>query len=252
MTHSLATIFPLPRFVLLLVLLAPGAGAATDEAGDPFDILGFRLGMTAEEVEATFRRHRPEIDLQIQHATYHYSDGLRQHKTEPFLEEIAGHLRDPASGSTLHVTVEFSPPPDGGRAVQIVRSDANIVNPITLAEYREALIGKYGQPASERFSPEWHFPAGRSLCSSSANGPVAGNFSTLAQGVDRDQKLADPSRCASYLVFRMKGDPVTGVYARMVDVEGAIRTHLAASAWVAELEAEAVARRKAEGRGPEL
>ena len=152
----------------------------------------------------------------------------------------------------LLATMVPLPPPDGGRVMQITRNDRKIVNPVTLAEYQAALIGKYGEPASKHYGLQWHFPGGRGLCSSAMNGPVASHLSSLAQGRDRDQKLANPSLCASYLTFRMTGDPVTEVYARMVDVEQAIRTHLAASAWVGELETQAVDNRTAVGRGPEL
>lgn len=238
---------------VLLTLPAFSGTAAADDASDGFDILGFRLGMSQAQAEAVFRSLNRDVELNVQHASYRYSDGLQNFETEPFLDRISGNIRyDIATKAILHVTVEFSPPPEGGKVVQIVRQDNNIANPVTLAEYREALIAKYGPPASERYGLQWHFPAERRLCSSSANGPVASNVSTLVQGRDREQKFADPSQCASYLTFRMTGDPVGSMYARMVDVEHAIRTQLSASAWVAELEAQAVAKRKAQGQGPEL
>lgn len=249
--HKRAT--PMPMQWLLLVLLALGGTATADESTDNFDILGFRLGMTPDEAEAVFRRLNPDIELKTDHGYYRYSDGLQNLQTETFLDKISGTIRyDPATKTNLYVAVEFSPPPEGGKVVQIVRQDSNIANPVTLAEYKEALVAKYGAPATERYGLQWHFPGARSLCSSSASGPVAGNLTTLAQGRDREQNLADPSRCASYLTFRMTGDPVISVFARMVDVENAIRTQLAASAWVADLQAKAVAKREAEGRGPEL
>lgn len=237
----------------LLVLLALCGTAIADEDTNSFDILGFRLGMTPDEAEAAFRRLNPNVELKTDHGYYRYSDGLQDLKTDTFLDKISGTIRhDRETKTTLYVAVEFSPPPDGGKAVQIVRQDSNIANPVTLPEYKEALIAKYGAPATERYGLQWHFPADRSLCSSSASGPGAGNLGTLAQGRDREQKLANPSQCASYLTFRTTGDPVVDVYARLVDVENAIRTQLAASAWVADLQAEAVAARKAQGKGPEL
>jgi hypothetical protein len=237
---------------LLLALLALCGTVTAEEDTDSFDILGFRLGMTADEAEAVFRRLNPDIQLETYRAQYRYSDGLQDFQTDEFLDRIAGTIRhDPATKAILHITVEFAPPPEGGKAVQIVRQDNNIANPVTLTEYKEALVGKYGPPATERYGLQWHFPHGRSLCSTSANGPVAGNLHELAQG-DREQKLANPSQCASYLTFRMTGEPVSDVYARMTDVENAIRAQLAASAWVADLEARAVAARKAQGKGPEL
>lgn len=241
-----------PRVVqsVLLALLALCGTAAADES---FDILGFRPGMTPDEAEAVFRRLNPEVELKTDHSYYRYSDGLQDLRTETFIDKISATVRhDRETKTTLYVAVEFSPPPEGGKVVQIVRQDSNIANPVTLAEYKDALVGKYGAPATEHYGLQWHFPAGRSLCSSRASGPNAGDLKTLAQGRDREQKLADPSRCASYLTFRMTGDPVVDVYARLVDVEHAIRAQLAASAWVAELQAEAVAAREAKGQGPEL
>lgn len=227
--------------------------AAADDGADGFDILGFRLGMTRDEAEAVFHRLNPDIELQVRNSYYHYSDGLNDHQTDEFLDRISGTVRhDLVTQAVLSIFLEFSPPPEGGRVVQIVRQDNNIANPVTLAEYRQALIDKYGPPATERYGLQWHFPGDRSLCSTSANGPGAGDLNGLVQGRDREQKLANPSQCASYLTFRMTGDPVGSVYARMVDVEHAIRAQLAANAWVSELQAEAVARRKAQGQGPEL
>lgn len=235
---------------LLLVLLALSGPASGEEGTDDFDILGFRLGMTQEEAESVFRNLNPDVQLETYRAHYRYSDGLQDLQTDDFLDRISGTIRqDQATKAILHITVEFAPPPEGGRAVQITRQDNNIANPVTLAEYKEALVGKYGPPAAERFGLQWHFPGDRSLCSTSANGPVAGHLNELAQD---EQKLANPSQCASYLTFRMTGEPVTDVYARMVDVENAIRAQLAASAWVADLEAQAIAARKAKGQGPEL
>jgi hypothetical protein len=245
LSHNLKLVTP------LLVLLALSGAAVADE--DTFDILGFRLGMTPDEAEAVFRHLNPEVELNIDHGYYRYSDGLQDIRTEPFLEKIRGTIRyNRETKTTLYVAVEFSPPPDGGKVVQVIRQDSNIANPVTLAEYSEALVAKYGAPATRQYGLQWHFPDGRSFCSNSASGPVSGNLGTLAQGRDREQKLADPSRCASYLTFRMTGDPVVDVYARMVDVEHAIRAQLAAGAWVAGLQAEAVAAREAQGRRPEL
>jgi hypothetical protein len=238
---------------LLVVMLALCPPVAADDGAEGFDILGFRLGMTRDEAEAVFRRLNPDIELKVQNSYYSFSDGLNDHQTDEFLDRISGTIRhDRATKAILSVIVEFSPPPEGGTVVQIVRQDNNIANPVTLAEYRQALIGKYGPPATELYGLQWHFPEDRSLCSSNASGPGAHDLKTLVQGRDREQKLANPSLCASYLTFRMTGDPVGSVYARMVDVEQAIRAQLAANAWVAELQAEAVARRKAQGQGPEL
>jgi hypothetical protein len=251
--HAMMTV--VSRFIrgLALALLALSGPAAAEESESPFDILGFRLGMTPEQVASVFRQLNPDMDLKTDHRHFRYSDGLADHQTESFVGRLSGNIRlDGKTKSTLYVAVEFSPPPEGGRAVQIVRSDSNIVNPVTLAEYRDALIAKYGPPSAERYGLQWHFPADRTLCSNSANGPVAGQLGTLAQGRDRAQKLADPSQCASYLSFRMTGDPVTDVYARLIDVEHAIRSQLAANAWVARQQAEAVEARKAKGKGPEL
>lgn len=237
----------------LAVLLALCGPASANETASQFDILGFRLGMTPDEVKAVFLQLNPDMDLKTDHRYFRYSDGLQDHRTEPFLGKISGNIRlDVKTRSTLYVAVEFSPPPEGGKAVQIVRLDSNIVNPVTLAEYKQALVAKYGAASAERYGLQWHFPDDRTLCSNSANGPVAGHLGTLAQGRDRAQKLANPSQCASYLTFRMTGDPVVDVNARLIDVESAIRTQLAADAWVARLQSEAVAARQAKGKGPEL
>ncbi|GAB3279384.1 hypothetical protein [Parahaliea aestuarii] len=247
---------PLYRRVaaVVLVVLSLSAGSARGgQEGEAFDILGFRLGMDREQVEALFRQLNPDVKLDVRNAYFHYSDGLQNLQTEEFLGSISGPVRhDLSNQEILSVTVEFSPPPLGGRVVQITRSDNNIANPVTLAEFQQALIGKYGQPASQIYGLQWHFPAGRKLCSTAASGPVAGSLSSLVQGRDRELKYASPEQCASYLSFRMIGNPVKAVGARMVDVEQAIRAQLAASDWVAGLQEKAVAERIARGKGPQL
>ncbi|WP_116365780.1 hypothetical protein [Parahaliea mediterranea] len=230
------------------------AGSPTTEtSADSVDILGFRLGMNREEVEAVFRRLNPEVKLEVHNAYFHYSDGLQELQTETFLGSLSGTVRhDRQTQEILTVTVDFSPPPLAGRVVQITRYENNIANPITRAQFRDALVGKYGQPASQK-RLHWHFPADRTLCSNpAASGPLAANLNTLVQGRDIQQKYAHPEQCASFLSFNLRGDPVKGVSARMVDVEHAIRSQLAASEWVAGLQEKAVAERIARGKGPQL
>ncbi|MEQ9002827.1 MAG: hypothetical protein RIE74_04610 [Pseudomonadales bacterium] len=240
---------------LLALLAHVGIARAADDA-DAFDILGFRLGMTQAEVDARFRQLNPDVELKVRQATYRYSDGLNEHQTEAFLDRIEGIIKyDRATKEILQVTVQFSPPPDGGRVMQVMRNERDIVNPVTLAEYRQALIGKYGPPTRDRnASIDWFFPAGTAPCSNSASGPAADQLNTMIQGTAaaRERMLADPSMCPSFLTFRVQGDPVRSGFARLVDVPNALRTLQAANAWVAQQQADAEARRKAAGRGPQL
>jgi hypothetical protein len=234
--------------------LAPFVAAVAQTPAERFDILGFRLGMTAEEVEANFRRLNPALEPDRHYVYFKYSDGVEEFQTEPFLDRITGLVRhDTTTQTTLYIQATFSQPPAGGRVIQVTRTDSNLTDPVTSAEYRQALVDRYGAPSSERPGRlQWHFPEGRVACATSASGPLVGQLATLVQGRDREQKLANPGQCASYLSFQMRGDPVRDGNARLVDVEQGIRSLIASGAWVAELQAQATERRKARGRGPEL
>jgi hypothetical protein len=71
-----------PRFVrgFLVTLLALGGTAFANDSTGRFDIPGFRLGMTPDEVEAVFVQRNPDVDLKTDHRYFRYSDGLQDHQ----------------------------------------------------------------------------------------------------------------------------------------------------------------------------
>jgi hypothetical protein len=71
-----------PRFVrrfLVALLAVCGTVFANDSTGR-FDIPGFRLGMTPDEVEAVFVQRNPDVDLKTDHRYFRYSEGLQDHQ----------------------------------------------------------------------------------------------------------------------------------------------------------------------------
>ncbi|MDY0007965.1 MAG: hypothetical protein RBS22_14185 [Spongiibacteraceae bacterium] len=253
---SVSRTAPAQPFVLMIAALLLSALAWSEPERPSADIIGFRLGMTPAEVEANFRKLNPAVDLQQQQASYRYSDGLTTFNTEPFLSSISGLIAFDRYAKISHtVTATFSPPPGEPRVVQIYREQKGIPNPTTAAELKAALVAKYGAPSQERHGLEWSLQSNRVRCHSGAGLPDSGNLTALITVQDRDKFLADPSQCAALLFYHPFGIGnalVREMTAQMVDVENAVRANQAANAWVAGLEATAVAARQAKAQGPQL
>ena len=161
-----------PGFIAaaLALCLIIGVGAAPSRAADnasSFDILGLRLGMTADEARAALRSLDPKININESERKFIYTDGVSAHHTEPFLYRITGSsdIADGAGHSrrwTQSVQAYFSPPPKGGRVTAVVRVQTGMPNAPSGAQYRDALMEKSGgKPSFSQLGVHsWDFPDG--------------------------------------------------------------------------------------------
>jgi hypothetical protein len=254
-----------------LLLLAPLVWLSTIgvvHADDRFDIVGLRLGMTPEEVRQALRAHGvEEARIVEERRAFAYSDGMESFQTNDFVAKIVGGLRDFVGGKERadSFTVYFSPPPEGGRVVAIRRLIENQADPVTGDQFRDALVGKYGQPTERDASAlRWLFGNGSKNCTGSYGytekaSMVRAVYRSTGNRIFTDQfnnpKVKSLDECANtfqYMVRALSDHPAKWVEAVMVDVQGSVKAEQAANAWVAGLAAEAAARRKGQGKGPKL
>src|SRR5690606_26420643 len=78
---------------VFVLYLTAGFGALPADAADDasaFDMLGLRLGMTADEARAALKTIDPKIRIDESKRQLIYTDGVEAHRTEPFLYSITG------------------------------------------------------------------------------------------------------------------------------------------------------------------
>src|SRR5690606_32582169 len=162
--------FPVRRWPALL-FLAPliwlsSIGIAHSD--DRFDIVGLRLGMTPDEARQALRAHGVEESRIIEERrAFTYSDGMESLQTNDFVHKITGGVRGFVEGKVRadSLVIHFSPPPEGGRVVAIWRLIENQADPVTGDEFRNALVGKYGETLERDASAlRWLFGPGSQNC----------------------------------------------------------------------------------------
>jgi len=255
-------------------VLAPHSSGAADD--DRFDIVGLRLGMTPEEALTALRAHGVnEESIDESRLVYNYSDGLKHdYSTEDFIYTIVGHVDDRIDGKRRTDTFKlyFSPPPEGGKLMAVQRTIENNVNPVTNAQFREAVIGKYGEPAlKDSVLAHWKFGGGTENCFSSIPNGIGfgmpGKDASILSSVftrsnnqymlDRFQnpRVTSLDDCASMLEYQIgavDNMPATTVNARMIDVKAWVKAELAANEWVEGLRQKAIRERESQGAKPAL
>lgn|SRR5690606_33174706 len=257
--------WPALLFLAPLIWLSSIGIAHSD---DGFDIVGLRLGMTPEEALQAMRAHGvKQSTINESRQVFSYGDGLESFKTKDFIHSLVGMVDEFVDGKrrTDTFNLYFSPPPEGGRVVAIRRVIENQVDPITGGEFRDALVGKYGEPTERSASAlRWLFGKGSKNCTrgytyASDVSMVRVVYRSAGKRIYLDQfnnpKVKSLDECANtfqYTVRAMPEQPAKWVEAIMVDVQGAVKAEQAANAWVAGLAAEAAAKRKGQGKGPKL
>lgn len=245
----------------LLVLLSGTTFAAS---ADAFDIVGIRLGMTPEQTLTALRAHRvKESTIDVSRQVFQYSDGLKHdYKTPDFVYMVVAAKDDIVDGKRRTDTFNlfFSPPPQGGRLVAISRVIANRIDPTTNGQFLDALVAKYGEPTERQAGLyRWLFGDGTKACRDY-------NLPDAKKGILRDVYIGFPDRfrnaqvkslneCANqlqYSVGSMADQPATRVTAYMTDVQSWVKAEHATNEWLSSLAAEAAAKRKAQGQGPQL
>lgn len=232
--------------------------------------------MTADEARAALSAIDPKIRIEEQQRHMLYTDGVEAHRTEPFLYSITGShdIADETGRSrrwAQSVRVYLSPPPGNGRVVAVERVQTGMPNAPTGAQYRDALIQKYGTPSFSQLGVNrWDFPSGKVQCLlKPSDFGQAGRSETVGAAMMRglfvfkgqtmtdtlrSQKAKDLSECASFLEYKIGPDttPVQMVSAHLVDVVGIAEAEIAANAWVAGLAAQARKARESKVKGPTL
>lgn len=254
----------LGRMVGALAVVAGLAAAAPAEAEDR-DIIGLRLGMTVAEAKAALTAYDPAIRIDEHWQYFVYSDGVNHGlQTEEFLAYIDA-TRQVVNGNhwgSEGISVFFSSPPEEARIVAVTRTLDNTPDPLTSQQFREALVVKYGAPASESsFEMRWLFPEGKVDCvlNSGSYHPTQGDFlrHVFQGGVAgrmNNPQAKDIADCAAYLVYRVGTGslPASNVTALMIDVAGKAGSELAASDWVHDLAEAARKTRESGATAPKL
>ncbi len=121
--------------------LIPGTGSPNS-----MDVIGLRLGMTAQEVKMVLQRH--DVTMQIQEQ---YSQ-LPRVPNSRYLHRISA-----ISATREQVVIEFAPPPRESIVVRLTRTTqyAQGARP-TLTKTQQALKQKYGTPTLENNRRRMH------------------------------------------------------------------------------------------------
>lgn len=260
------TMLPLPAALLVCASLLSFPSIAADD--DKFDVVGLKLGMTRDEAIKALTAYGIEpARIQEQLQTYGYSDGVNNASTEPFLMRITTSRETRVNGvrNSDSFTIRFSPPPAGGRVVAIQRLAQNNANPPTNAEYRQALLEKYGEPTEAVLgNRKWMFGKGTQDCLPKGLPPDRGSilkmvFMPSGSQVQLDHFLNSRVKslddCANFLKYDIGGadtELARQVRATMVDVQSWVQAELAANAWVEGLRQEAIKKRAGSSAAPTL
>lgn len=255
---------------LLCVWFAAGAHAQGLPV-EKMDVAGIRIGMTEAEVmkalktfDAGARVVRREV------ASFPYSDGVNILNSPDFLDMLEVNT----NGGSFRIW--FASPPSESRVYALVRNGSSS-QPPTGEQFTTSLVAKYGPPSARslRGQPIVQFDqAGKPQCTvgrdrAGQRVPAENTQGTLLppnatkvleqqarQSVPHLREAlgtpADPSRCGTVLRYQWLGDPVRSFEAWLVDQGEMVAIERRSAKWVAGLQSEATAKRKAAGQTPRL
>jgi len=158
--------------------ILPGTGVANN-----MDVIGLRLGMTAQEAKTALQTHDATMRIQEQHSQ------LSQVPNSKYLHQIVA-----ISNTGEQVVMEFAPPPREPVVVRLMRTTqyAGGARP-TLVDTLQALRQKYGSPTIENNQTRMHLSfwlhdgAGNKMTTTSA---AQVQHCTQASRVSVDQLMA--------------------------------------------------------------
>lgn len=206
------------------------------------EIAGLYLDMTPEEARAAMEAYDPSMQIQDTSRYFEYNALGKRYKTNSFLVATHGQMQGGRGG----LAVGYSYPPGEPRVVSVTRSHRQTTEPLTQADYLEALIDKYGQPVEDidngrtdsqaERTLKWKLPGtGDTSC---VNGASVGN-SVLDRFVKDGRKMADldvtldyAAQCAGLFEYTLRGDPVTNASGTIFDVWAQARSEFEARVWV--------------------
>lgn len=234
--------------------LITGANAADLSKAD---IVGLRPGMTWSDAESALKAHNKDFKINVYEATYAYDDGANQFQTPKVLERVhATHTRilSPSTAEMEDIILVFSGTPGKEVVTALRRSSAGTPNPTSLSSFRQALIGKYGEPDSERTTgtPTLSWTSRTASTQDCFDMNSVGPISNALMELVRSRNISDTSNCADGITYSLSGDPVTGFFASWVDRDLVVNNDAEIQAWVDGLQADAVKKREANAAAPTL
>jgi hypothetical protein len=249
------------------------AAMAQGTPDSKLEIAGVRLGMTEAEATAALKSFDATLKIAPVMGVFNYGDGANfTLKSPEFLDRLEGSLG--SQGPVLKVF--FSGPVGDVRVIGVSRNALIMQNPPTSAQFAQSLVAKYGEPAGlsrgNKSHPVWE-SAGRPSCVRGRDykGQVvidlsAGFGESLLTNSSAEEYLvkrsgnntakglipADLTQCGAFLGYYFAGDPVTTFSAELIDFGAVIATERSRTAWVKQLQTEAVRKREGQGQTPRL
>jgi hypothetical protein len=187
-----------------------------------------------------------DANMRIQDTSryFEYNALGKRYKTDSFLVATHGQMQGGAGG----LSVGYSYPPAEPRVVSITRSHRQTTEPLIQADYVQALIEKYGQPAEDinnggvgaraERTLKWRLAGtGNTPC---VLGPSVGN-AVLDRFVRDGRRMAEAdvtpdyaADCAGLFEYTLWGDPVTNASGTLFDVWAQAKSEFEAREWVQE------------------
>lgn len=257
------------RHLVRVATLVMSAWALPGFAAPDWDIVGIKLGMTEAEARAALRAFDPDLKITPVMGVFNYSDGVNPIlKTPEFLDRL-----EAAKGNQgASVKVYFSGPVGDVRVLGVYRM-AMVPNPPTGAQFVQGLVTKYGQPSGtgrgNRMNLVWE-GEGKPSCVRLRDGNrmalEAFNGVGLMDSAAVEQFLAarrgnimgkgvlpaDLTQCGAYLSYQYFGDPVRNFDGQMFDLGSMVATERLRTAWVKQMQTEAIRKREGQGQSPKL
>lgn len=237
------------------------------------DIAGVQIGMTEAEVEAALKTFDSGLELASVMAVFNYSDGVSHTLESP---EFLDRVEAKQGNQGVSITVYFSGGPgEDVRVIGVSRSALIMANPPTAAQFMQSLVAKYGQPAGlsskNQSLPVWE-EAGKPSCIRArdyknevdinigtgigaglmVNANAEQFLSKRAGSISRGLLPSDLAQCGAYLGYYYLGDPVRNFSAELYDLGAVVATERSRTAWVDQLQAEAVSKRQGQGQVPKF
>lgn len=261
------TVFLRPFFLgAALACLTPVLAHAQSTPAPKLEIANVHIGMTEAEVRTAIRAFDPTLEITAVMGAYNYRDGVSMLTTPEFLDRL-----EAMKGNSAGIKVYFSGPVGDARVIGVYRSELVTANPPSAAQFAQSLISKYGQPAgingTNMSNIVWE-EAGKPSCVRVRNGNKVGvsvipmknvnsfeDFYTKrrTQPVWRGMLPSDLTQCGAVVDYNFHGgDPVRTFEAELKDLGAIIATERSRTAWVNQLQAEAVRKRQAQGQAPKF
>ncbi|MCB1706292.1 MAG: hypothetical protein KDI17_15615 [Halioglobus sp.] len=224
---------------------APPAAPSVEKPVAAFsgpDIAGLYLGMTPEQAKAVLEAYDENMRLQDTLRHFEYNALGKRYKTDNFIAATHGQM----PGGSIALSVGYSYPPAEPRVVSITRLHRQTTEPLTQADYAQALIDKYGQPVEDINNGRTDARAERTLKwkladtgeLSCVSGASIGN-SVLDRFIRDGRRMAEvdvtpeyAAQCAGLFEYTLRGEPVTNASGTLFDVWAQAGSEFAAQAWV--------------------